>query len=389
MTEQIRTFVGGDIFDGQRILADHALRMQGAQVLALAPRAELAPEGAVTDLGGDLLAPGYVDLQVNGGGGVMVNDGPNPEDLRRIATAHRGLGATTILPTLITDTYRHSRDAIEAVRAALAAGVPGIGGLHLEGPHLSLARKGAHDGRLVRRMERRDLDMLCAAAADLPVLMVTIAPESVSPDQVAELAGAGALVSLGHTDADYDTCMDYFEAGARCVTHLFNAMSQMGHRSPGLVGAALDTGAVSCGLIADGHHVSDISMRIALRAKRGPGRVFLVSDAMAATGSDLTEITLNGRTIYRKGGRLTLADGTLAGADISMLDAVRYCVSALDIPLDEALRMATLYPAQAAGLAGIGRLSPGAQADFLVLDQALDLHSVWTGGVLSHQEARP
>lgn len=371
MTEQIRTFVGGDIFDGQRTLTDHALLMQGAKVLALAPRAELATEGTVTDLGGDLLAPGYVDLQVNGGGGVMVNDGPSPGDLRRIAAAHRGLGATTILPTLITDTYQHSRDAIEAVRAALTAGVPGIGGLHLEGPHLSLARKGAHDGRLVRRMERRDLDMLCAAAADLPVLMVTIAPESVSPDQVAELAGAGALVSLGHTDADYDTCMDYLDAGARCVTHLFNAMSQMDKREPGLVGAALSETGLAAGLIADGEHVHPAAMRIALGAR--PEGIFLVTDAMAVAGTGDRSFRLNGREIRRCDGRLVLADGTLAGADLDLTRAVNVLVADVGIALDRALAMATSVPARLAGLPeGIGALRPGAESTLIRLAKRPD-----------------
>ena len=375
-----QTPVAARVFDGSDWHRNAALGVEGGRITGVIP-------GGTPEV--DLIVPGFVDLQVNGGGGVQFNDDTTAGGLSAICAAHRRLGTTSLLATLITDTAEITDRAIAAVAQARADGLAGLAGLHLEGPHLDPARKGTHAAELVRPMQEADLQRILSARAPCGPLLTTLAPEAVTPEQVARLVAGGVQVSLGHSDCSADTAHRYFAAGATMATHLFNAMSQMGHRSPGLVGAALDTGAVSCGLIADGHHVSDISMRIALRAKRGPGRVFLVSDAMAATGSDLTEITLNGRTIYRKGGRLTLADGTLAGADISMLDAVRYCVSALDIPLDEALRMATLYPAQAAGLAGIGRLSPGAQADFLVLDQALDLHSVWTGGVLSHQEARP
>ena len=328
----------------------------------------------------ELIVPGLVDLQVNGGGGVQFNDTTSAAGLAAICAAHRALGTTSILATLITDTAEKTSQALAACAAAHAAGQLGLAGLHLEGPHLDPRRKGTHAEDLVRPMEEADLQRILAAKGSCGHLLVTLAPEAATVEQVARLVAGGVQVSLGHSDCSAETAARYFAAGASMATHLFNAMSQMGHRAPGLVGAALDAGAVSCGLIADGHHVSDVAMRVALRGKRGPGHVFLVSDAMAATGSDLTEFTLNGRTIYRAGGRLTLADGTLAGADISMLEALRYCVAALDLPLDEALRMATLYPAQAAGLSDVGRLAEGGRADFLVLDRDLALQDVWIGG---------
>ncbi len=365
------------LFDGRDWHENAALAHVDGVVTQVIPGG--APEVA-------LIVPGLVDLQVNGGGGVQFNDDTSAEGLAAICAAHRTLGTTSILATLITDTAAKTAEALAACAEARSAGQAGLAGLHLEGPHLDPRRKGTHAEELVRPMEEADLQRILAAGHSCGHLLVTLAPEAATVEQVARLVAGGVQVSLGHSDCSAETATEYFAAGASMTTHLFNAMSQMGHRTPGLVGATLEAGAVSCGLIADGHHVSDVAMHIAHRGKRGPGHVFLVSDAMAATGSNLAEITLNGRTIYRAGGRLTLADGTLAGADISMLDALRYCVETLEVPLDEALRMATLYPAQAAGLTGVGHLGAGARADFLVLDDALHLQSVWVGDDCSKGE---
>ncbi|MEI4472235.1 N-acetylglucosamine-6-phosphate deacetylase [Frigidibacter sp. MR17.24] len=359
------------LFDGHDWHETAALAHEDGRVTGVIP-------GGTPEV--DLIVPGFVDLQVNGGGGVQFNDRTDAAGLAAICAAHRALGTTTILATLISDTAAKTAAALAACAQARAAGQVGLAGLHLEGPHLDPRRKGTHAPQMLRPMDETDLSGMIAGAAACGRLVVTLAPEAATTAQVARLAAAGITVSLGHSDCSHATAMAYVAAGARMVTHLFNAMSQMGHRAPGLVGAALDAGGLSCGLIADGHHVDDAAMAIALRAKRGPGQVFLVSDAMAATGSELSEITLNGRRILRAGGRLTLEDGTLAGADISMLDAVRHCVTALELPLGQALRMATTAPAEAAGLTGVGRLVPGARADFLVLDAALALGAVWTGG---------
>ena len=367
------------VFDGTRMLPGHALVVEDGRVATIAGPGEVPADVRLVDLGDGILAPGFVDLQVNGGGGVMFNAAPSVDTLRVIAQAHAGLGATTILPTLITDTPARTRAAIEAAIAATEQGVAGIGGLHLEGPHLSLARKGAHDPALIRPMGPADLAALLEAARRLPVLKVTVAPENVSRDQVAALAGAGVLVSLGHTDADFDTCMDYAAAGARCATHLFNAMSQMQNRAPGLVGAVLHNGALSSGLIADGIHVHPAAMAAALRAKRGPGAVFLVSDAMASAGTDLESFDIGGRLVLRRDGRLTLEDGTLAGADLALATALQTLTGKVGMDVAEALTMATARPAALAGLSA-GRLQPGAQADFIHLDRGLVLRGVWQNG---------
>ncbi|SLN16285.1 N-acetylglucosamine-6-phosphate deacetylase [Pseudoruegeria aquimaris] len=357
---------GGALFDGARLLPEAGLLLDDAgRVLALGNGAFEAEADASVELGGDILCPGFVDLQVNGGGGVMFNDAPTVETLATIAEAHIGLGTAAILPTLITDTAEQTRAAIAAAVAAVEAGVPGIAGLHLEGPHLSVARKGAHSAGLIRPMEEADLAALLAAAEALPALMITVAPENTTPEQVRALAQAGAIVSLGHTDADYDTAMAYQQAGAACVTHLFNAMSQLGNRAPGVVGAALDNGGLAAGLIADGIHVHRAAIRAAWGAKQGPAPIFLVTDAMAPAGTDQRSFTLNGREIRREGGRLTLADGTLAGADLDLVTALGVLHREVGVPLEDALRAATSAPADVAGLSHLGRVQVGERAPLL------------------------
>jgi len=345
MTPSPCAYTGSRIFDGNTIIDGHVLlASQDGTTSVIPPRA--MPEGCLRyPLDGGILSPGFVDLQVNGGGGVMFNDSPDVNTLATIAAAHRGLGTAAFLPTLITDTPDHTDAAIASVVAAIDQNMPGVIGLHLEGPHLSIARKGAHDGALIRPMQDRDLATLLAAADRIPNLMVTVAPENATPAQIKAMSGAGILVSLGHSDSDYDTAMAAFDAGARCATHLFNAMSQPQARAPGLVGAALDHRNAASGLIADGVHVHPAMIRMALASNKGPSDVFLVTDAMATAGSKITGFRLNGREILRDRGRLTLADGTLAGADLTMPQAIRFMVKEVGDPLERALARATVIPA--------------------------------------------
>ncbi len=378
MTRQV-ALTGARVFDGAHLAAGLAVVVAQRRIAAIVPEGDVPRDAEVVALGGGILCPGFVDVQVNGGGGVLFNDDPSVGTLRRMAQAHAGLGATTILPTLITDTPERTAEAIGAVVAALAAGVPGIGGLHLEGPHIALSRKGAHDPGRIRPMEDADLGRLLDAARHIPVLVVTLAPEAVSLEQIAALAGAGVVVSLGHSDCSHAEAQAGFDAGARMVTHLFNAMSQMAGRAPGLVGAALSAPGVTAGLIADLEHVSGPTLQVALAADAGRGGLFLVSDAMAPAGSDLAEFTLTGQRVVRQAGTLRLADGTLAGADLDLGRAVRNLVS-VGVPLVQALAMATARPARAVGLSGAGWLRAGAEADLVHLRDDLILQSVWQRG---------
>jgi N-acetylglucosamine-6-phosphate deacetylase len=373
-------FSAKHIFDGEAWHEGAALIVRGGLVETIVARAKI-PAGAESVETGDMLAPGFVDLQVNGGGGVMLNDHPDVEGIETICRAHAPFGTTALLPTLITDTPELTAAVVAAGIEAARKKVPGFAGLHLEGPHLSIARKGAHDPKLIRPMTDADLAALIGARRLLPELLTTVAPESVSPKQVSALTKAGIVVSLGHTDATYATARAYAGAGATMVTHLFNAMSQIGNREPGMVGAAIDDGRLSAGLIADGIHVDPAAIGIAVRAKISPANIFLVTDAMATIGTDMTSFTLNGRTIYRKDGRLTLDDGTLAGADLDMISAVRFMRRTIGLDLDDALKMASLYPAGAIGQANrFGRFVQGAAANLVALSDKLDVAGVWIDG---------
>ena len=344
MTSELIIYAGGKIFNGTELLANHCAVFADGVCKEVVLENAATTQGEVIQLSGDILSVGYTDLQVNGGGGVMLNDDPSLKNLITIAEAHRELGTVCLLPTLISDTANTTAAAIHAVKLAVDKNIPGIAGLHLEGPHLSIAKKGAHDAQHIRPMGSEDLQLLLQAAKELPCLMVTVAPENVTIQQVNALAEAGAIVALGHTDASYDTCVEYHKAGARCVTHLFNAMSQLGSREPGLAGAAIDCDALCIGLIADGVHVHPASIRAAWNGKSGKDKFYLVTDAMAPAGTSLQSFTLNDRTIYRRDGRLTLANGTLAGADLDLTSAIRLMHLEAGIDLEAALRSATTVP---------------------------------------------
>lgn len=370
----------GRIFDGDAWHQDTALLIADGVIEGIVARRDI-PAGVQVTEAGAMLVPGFIDLQVNGGGGLMLNDKPDVDTLEIVCKAQMAFGTTAVLPTLITDTREITRSTIAAGVEAAKRKVPGFLGLHLEGPHLSLARKGAHDPQLIRPMDAEDEAALIAARPSMPVLLTTIAPESVKAEQVKLLSDAGIVISLGHTDTSYRTAKDYAEAGASMATHLFNAMSQIGNREPGLVGAAVNIPTLSAGLIADGIHVNPAAMHIALKAKNGPARIFLVSDAMATIGTDLTSFQLNGRTIKRENGRLTLENGTLAGADLDMISAVRFMHEKMGYSLDEAIRMASLYPAEAVKQEHrLGRLAKGYAANAVQLTDELDVSGTWIDG---------
>jgi len=377
----LTAITGARIFDGDLWHEHSALLISDGRIAAIASYRDVPAEARIVPMDGLSLVPGFVDLQVNGGGGVLLNERPDVEGIRTICAAHARFGTTALLPTLITDSVAVTTAAIDAGLAARAAAVPGFLGLHLEGPHLSIARKGAHDPAFIRPMEQEDLARTIAARTGLDALLMTLAPENATNEQIAALHAAGVTVSLGHSDCGYATAAAAVAAGAQMTTHLFNAMSQLGNREPGMVGAALDLGHINAGLIADGYHVHPVSIGAALRAKRGPGRIFLVTDAMSPLGTDMTSFFLNGREIFREGGRLTLADGTLAGADIDMASCIRFMHDAVGVDLEEALRMASLYPAEAIGMTGRkGRLTHGHDADFAVIDDGVNVVSTWIGG---------
>lgn len=373
--------VGARIFDGTRLLDGHAVVIDGERIVAVVPEADLAADAPRRTIEG-LLAPGFIDVQNNGGGGVLFNETRTAEGIRAIAEAHRPYGTTGLLPTFITDSRAHMAEAIAAARAALAAKVPGMLGIHLEGPFLNPERKGVHDPKFMRPIEEEDLALMTSLGGGRT--LVTLAPEMVPMAAIARLAGAGVLVSAGHTKASYETVMEARRHGLTGFTHLFNAMPPLANRDPGPVGAALDDRESWCGLIVDFHHVAAPVMRIALAA-HGTERMMLVTDAMPSVGSDLETFALLGKTVYRAEGRLTTADGTLAGSDLDMASAVRNTVNGLGVPLEDALRMASLAPATFLRLDHeLGRVAPGYRASLVLLDDDLAVRATWIDG----QEAR-
>jgi N-acetylglucosamine-6-phosphate deacetylase len=369
------------IFTGSEWLEDTAIVIQDDRIVELTPATRIPTGVSPIDFGDCFIAPGFIDLQVNGGGGVRFGDETSPDAIAKIAAAHAKFGTTKLLPTLITDTFEATARALEGGLEAHNRRVPGFLGLHLEGPHLSLNRKGAHNPSFIRPMTGEDLKLLCDYRSNAGFLLTTVAPENVTTQQVRALAEAGVIISIGHSDASSRTVKDYFDAGASMVTHLFNAMSQLGNREPGIVGAALSDGRISAGLIADGIHVDPDSLKIALRAKVSPGEIFLVTDAMQTIGTDLSSFQLNGRAIQRSEGSLRLEDGTLAGADVDMLSSVRYIHERLGLPLAQALSLASTAPAKSALVDhSLGYLKRGFVADFVVLSQTLDWVATWIDG---------
>ena len=368
--------VGARLFDGEKFLDDHAVVVDGARIAAVTPYAE-RPQGEVRDLAGGLLAPGFIDVQVNGGGGVLFNDDPSAAGIARIAAAHRQYGTVGLMPTLVTDAPEKLKAALAGVHEARKS-VPAALGVHLEGPFLDPRRAGAHDPKYIRAMKAEDVAIL--ANADCGALMLTLAPNRVTAEQVRALAERGILVSLGHSNATYEEAMTAVAAGARAFTHLFNAMSPFAGRQPGMVGAALDSPETFVGVIADGQHIHPMSLRLAFAAKRRD-RFMLITDAMPPAAGGPDTFLLQGRPVSRLDGALRLADGTLAGSVLTMDEALRHVVQIVGLPLAEALAMASRVPAAFLRRdSDLGRIAPGYLASLVHLDDDLQVRGVWVEG---------
>ncbi|MCP4381958.1 MAG: N-acetylglucosamine-6-phosphate deacetylase [Hyphomicrobiales bacterium] len=372
--------IGSRVFDGVRIRSGDAVLIADRSIVDVVP-AETVPADYDRRAVDGLIAPGFIDIQVNGGGGVLFNDEPTPDGIAAIGSAHRPYGTTGFLPTLITDTPEVMRQAVAAAREALAAGVPGLLGVHLEGPFLNPARKGVHQVDYMRPVEADDIALMTAPGKGRT--LVTLAPEMVEPDVITRLTDAGVVVSAGHTKASYETIGAARAAGLTGFTHLFNAMPPLAGREPGPVGAALEAWDAWCSVIVDLHHVSAASLRVAIAA-RGWERTILVTDAMSSVGSPHDAFELHGRTIRREAGRLTIGDGTLAGSDLDMASAVRNTVAELNLPLEAALHMASRAPAEFLGLGDeLGQLQPGYRASMVLLDDDLQVVETWIDGQAS------
>ena len=360
---------------------DLAVLVEDGKVVALLPESGLPAGVTRRDLGGGHLLPGYIDVQVNGGGGVLFNNAPTVEALRSIVAGHRRFGSTGLMPTLISDDVETMRLAVAAVRQAIAEGVPGVLGIHLEGPYIAPERKGTHNADKFRVPDAAEIEM--ATSLDNGVTLVTLAPEQVPADTIRAMVARGAKVAAGHTAASYEQARAGLDAGISGFTHLYNAMTPLQGREPGVVGAALEDPHSWCGVIVDGVHVHPASLRVALAAKPR-GKILLVTDAMPMVGADAPSFELYGETITAIDGVVRNAAGSLAGAALDMASAVRNTVQMLGLPLEEAARMASTYPAQFLGIDDYrGRIAPGCAADLVLLDDALQVRETWIGGVAS------
>ncbi len=369
----------GRVLTDDGLVDDLCVLVEGGRIIDIVgPGDARCATAQQRDLGGNLLLPGFVDSQVNGGGGVLFNDTPSVEAIRAIGNAHRKFGTTGFLPTLISADLDVVADAIKAVQAALAAGVPGVLGIHIEGPFLNVERKGIHDPDKIRELDQGAVELLTSLRGGRT--LVTLAPEMTTPDMIEKLVIAGVVVSAGHTNATYEQIRGALREGLTGFTHLFNAMSQLTGREPGVVGAALDDPDSWCGIIVDGEHTDPVVLRISMRCKRHD-RFMLVTDAMPSVGTNDKSFDLQGRKITVSGHLCLDEDGRLAGSNIDMASCVRNAVSLLGLPLPEAVRMASLYPAEFLGLAHeIGRIAPGYRANFVLADEQLRVLDTWIDG---------
>ncbi|MEH6587658.1 MAG: N-acetylglucosamine-6-phosphate deacetylase [Halioglobus sp.] len=366
------------LFDGERWLADHALILKDDLIQAVLPAKLLPADITKIDLGNGTLAPGLIDIQVNGGGDVMLNNQPTADGVQRIAAGHRRFGTTGLLPTVISDTRNTQQAAATAVGQARANGSAGVLGLHIEGPFFDMQRRGTHNADMIRPMEDADIQWL-TKINEFPVVL-TLAPEHTVPGQMRQLADAGLLLCAGHTDADYDCIQAAIAEGLRGFTHLFNAMKPLTSREPGTVGAALESPDTWAGIIVDGHHVHPATIRLALRTK-APGKLLLVSDAMSTVGGKQDSFEIYGERIAQRDGRLVNAEGNLAGSAIALIDAVRIGHEQVGIELGECLRMASLYPAQFLKLEHqLGRLQEGFRADMMCFTSNYAVTDTWVAG---------
>jgi len=373
----ITTLIAEQLFDGKRTLLNQAISFENGKVIGF----EVMKNAKAIKVSG-LLTPGFIDVQVNGGGGYLFNHDRSLTSLKAMVLAHCRYGSTSLLPTLITSDINTITEAADTIALAIKEQLPGIVGIHFEGPHISEPKKGIHSSEHIRALSKEELAVYCRD--DLGVKIVTLAPENVSPEQIKELTAHGVKVCLGHSNASFKVTQAALSAGATGFTHLFNAMSPLTSREPNMVGAALLDEQSWCGLILDGHHVHPATAKLATHVKKA-GKMMLVTDSMSTIGSKQKTFEFDGHKILLEQDRLTSQTGQLAGSALDMITAVNNARVMLNVSLEEALRMASLYPAE---FLGINKYTPqlaiGSNADFTILetgdDSNVHVQQTWIDG---------
>ncbi|WP_049723756.1 N-acetylglucosamine-6-phosphate deacetylase [Gilvimarinus polysaccharolyticus] len=374
-----QVLVGAKIFTGTKFLNNQVLVIDGDKLIFTPENDNVVHNAEVIDLDGGILAPGFIDLQVNGGGGAFFTNDTSITALQTMLDGHRPTGTTSMLPTLISDTRATHQAGVKAVADAVASGMSGVLGIHIEGPFFDMEKRGAHNARYIREMEPEDTQWLTEISRDFTT-MLTLAPEHTHTGQIKVLVDAGLTVCAGHTNARYEQVIAGIKEGLSGFTHLYNAMRPLVGRDPGVVGAALESDNTWCGIICDNHHVHPGAVRTALKAK-SKGKLYLVTDAMSTVGSQQKSFSIYGETIFEKDGALVNAEGRLAGSAIGMIDAVRICHTDVGVELDECLRMASLYPAQYLKLDNkLGQIATGWRADLVHFDSDFQVRNTWVAG---------
>jgi len=374
----MKAIVCDKIFDGDKILENHAVVCQGDTIHSVVVNTQIPKSYEIEAYGNCLLAPGFIDVQVNGGGGVLFNDTQSAQAIERIGAAHRSFGTTSFMPTLISDSYDKMRSSLHALTVAVEESNNCALGIHFEGPFLSQTKRGAHSASKIRSMRGEDIELLMADSPGIRLL--TVAPENVEPDVIKRLCDVGVKVSIGHSNANYEQVVAALDAGASCFTHLFNAMSGLSARTPGVIGAALECETSWCGIIVDGVHVHPAALKIAL-ASKPKGKCFLVTDAMPTVGTDSDRFHFFGENLQVCDGQIVNQEGVLSGSHLNMAKAVSNCVQLLDLSIEEALRMASLYPAEFLGISNyLGRIRAGYKADLILIDEKHNVINSWKNG---------
>ena len=376
-----KAFVNGRVLIEGKIVDNQCVIVENGNITSIVEAANLPESLDIVDLDGALLAPGFIDIQVNGGGGHLFNDAPTVETIAQIGKAHRQYGTAGFLPTLISDDLKIVAQAIHAVEDAISQGVPGVLGIHIEGPFLNKTKKGIHDQDKFRTLSAEDIPLLTSLKNGKT--LITLAPECIDTTLIKALANGGAIISAGHTNASYAETSVGIKNGITGFTHLFNAMSPFTSREPGALGAALENQDTWCGIIVDGKHIAPPSLKIALKCKP-LSKFILVTDAMPTVGSSGDSFVLQGQQITVQDGVCVSADGTLAGCHLNMAQAVHNTISMLDVPIETALAMASQNPANFLGLDNVyGKIAPSFAASFVALDDNFEAKQTWINGELS------
>ncbi|OPY60403.1 MAG: N-acetylglucosamine-6-phosphate deacetylase [Pelotomaculum sp. PtaU1.Bin065] len=367
------------VYTGTRLLADKAVIIDDDKIVEIVNQSDLPAGISAINLNGLSVAPGFIDIQINGGGGRLFNEEPSVSTISTICKAHKRFGTTNFLPVLLSDSREKMISAVEAVQYCLDKKLHGVLGLHLEGPYINEKKAGVHNKNYIRDLNAEELNELIKAAEAKALKLLTVAPEVVRPDYLKMLADAGVLLSAGHSDITYGDAVKCFENGITCVTHLFNAMSQLNSREPGLVGAALQAENVWAGIIADGLHVHYATIDIVKRIK---GRkLFLITDAMPPVGKACRNFMLGEYAVECRDGKCATEDGILAGSALDMATAVRNCVKEIAIPIEEALRMASTYAAEFLGMGlELGKIKSGYDANIVIFDDKMEVKGVIING---------